>query len=382
QRRGFGDRPRLGGFHPPPENQGPRLDVRCWLVHRLDDVDRPRPVFPGVRRPGRADRLQARQDLGPAEADRLRGAVRPLRLQGAPSPGGPAPREKGRGPDPHPRGRHGAGRGPARLPFRWPDGRRQPDRRDDGTEDRGALLATHEPGRQAADPARGPHRRGAGLGRSHAVRLRGGDVVMSERIKKWPGVELSAADLNEGKVTQTRFRPNAKYAWSAGEAMSRFLAELQNGRLIARTCHSCKRILFPPRMFCESCFRPTDEMTFLDRTTDARRFRQWEGNMEADYIYTSGVAGERFFVALRDGGKMLASRCVACNLDYLPPRLFCEDCFAELSEFVDVPPEGRVAAVTMAHLDRRGTPVSRPQVWALVTFEGIRGGLVHRLLVP
>src|SRR5207237_5299795 len=26
------------------------------------------------------------------------------------------------------------------------------------------------------------------------------------------------------------------------------------------------------------------EMTFLDRTTDARRFRQWEGNMEADYI--------------------------------------------------------------------------------------------------
>src|SRR5207237_9349901 len=79
---------------------------------------------------------------------------------------------------------------------------------------------------------------------------------------------------------------------------------------------------------------------------------------------------------------MLASRCTACGLDYLPPLLFCEDCFAELSEFVDVPPEGRVAAVTMAHLDRRGTPLSRPQVWALVTFEGIRGGLVHRLLVP
>ena len=123
-------------------------------------------------------------------------------------------------------------------------------------------------------------------------------------------------------------------------------------------------------------------MTFLERTTDARRFRQWEGNVEADYIYTSGIAGERFFVALRDDGKMLASRCTACGLDYLPPRLFCEDCFLELTEFVDVPPDGRVAAVTMAHLDRRGTPMSRPQVWAFVTFEGIRGGLVHRLLVP
>ena len=95
---------------------------------------------------------------------------------------------------------------------------------------------------------------------------------MSERISTWPGVELSAADLYERKVTQTRFRPNAKYAWSAGEAMSRFLEELQEGRLIARTCHSCKRILFPPRMFCEDCFRPTDEWTFIRDTGTIETF--------------------------------------------------------------------------------------------------------------
>ncbi len=98
------------------------------------------------------------------------------------------------------------------------------------------------------------------------------DVVMSERITKWPGVELSAADLSEGKVTQTRFRPNAKYAWSAGEAMSRFLAELQDGRLIARTCRSCKRILFPPRMFCEECFLPTDRWTYIQDTGTIETF--------------------------------------------------------------------------------------------------------------
>ena len=86
---------------------------------------------------------------------------------------------------------------------------------------------------------------------------------MTARIAKWPGVELSAADLLEGKVTQTRFRPDAKYAWSAGEAMSRFLEELQAGRLIGRTCHRCERILFPPRMFCEECFRPTDAWTYI-----------------------------------------------------------------------------------------------------------------------
>lgn len=106
---------------------------------------------------------------------------------------------------------------------------------------------------------------------------------MSERIAKWPGTELEAADLLEKKVTQTRFRPDAKYAWSAGEAMSRFLDELQAGRFIARTCRGCDRILFPPRMFCEECFRPTDEWTPIQDTgtietfsvsyldTDARR---------------------------------------------------------------------------------------------------------------
>ncbi len=109
---------------------------------------------------------------------------------------------------------------------------------------------------------------------------------MTARTSKWPGIELSADDLLKGNVTQTRFRPNAKYAWSAGEAMSRFLEELQNGRLIARTCRSCDRVLFPPRMFCEECFRPTDEWRIIRDTgtietfsisyldTDARRITE------------------------------------------------------------------------------------------------------------
>lgn len=123
-------------------------------------------------------------------------------------------------------------------------------------------------------------------------------------------------------------------------------------------------------------------MTFLERTTDSRRYRHWEGNLEADYIYTSGVAGERFFVTLRDQGRLLAARCAACDLNYLPPRLFCEDCFAELSDFVDVPRDGRVSAVTVAHIDRTGAPLPVPEAWAFVTFPGIQGGLVNRLLVP
>lgn len=89
---------------------------------------------------------------------------------------------------------------------------------------------------------------------------------MTSRVTRWPGVELGAPDLTEGKVTSVRFRPEAKYAWSAGEAISRFLEELQKGRLVARVCKGCDRVLFPPRMFCELCFRPTDAWAYVKDT--------------------------------------------------------------------------------------------------------------------
>ncbi len=60
------------------------------------------------------------------------------------------------------------------------------------------------------------------------------------------------------------YKPSAKYAWSAGIALSRFLAELKEGRIIGRKCNKCGRILIPPRMYCEVCFRPTDEWVYVN----------------------------------------------------------------------------------------------------------------------
>lgn len=56
----------------------------------------------------------------------------------------------------------------------------------------------------------------------------------------------------------------AKYAWTAGQAISRFLVELKKGKLIGRRCNKCRRILIPPRMYCESCFRATDEWIYVE----------------------------------------------------------------------------------------------------------------------
>jgi uncharacterized OB-fold protein len=54
------------------------------------------------------------------------------------------------------------------------------------------------------------------------------------------------------------FTVDARYAWDTGAAVGRFLAGLREGRVLARECRQCGRVLVPPRMFCEECFRPTD----------------------------------------------------------------------------------------------------------------------------
>lgn len=80
------------------------------------------------------------------------------------------------------------------------------------------------------------------------------------------GVELSSKQMKDGDVIVNKWDPRVKYAWATGEAISRFLEEMKNGKLIARKCDSCKRILFPPRMFCEECFKPTTEWVYIKDT--------------------------------------------------------------------------------------------------------------------
>ncbi|MGH2724704.1 MAG: Zn-ribbon domain-containing OB-fold protein [Actinomycetota bacterium] len=68
------------------------------------------------------------------------------------------------------------------------------------------------------------------------------------------------------------FAVDARYAWDTGIAVSEFLRGLKDGRILARTCRECRRILVPPRMFCEQCFRPTDRWVELQDTGRVNTF--------------------------------------------------------------------------------------------------------------
>lgn len=109
---------------------------------------------------------------------------------------------------------------------------------------------------------------------------------------------------------------------------------------------------------------------------------RWEGDMEADYLYTAGVAGERFYREIRTNGRLMGTYCPECDVTYLPPRIYCEDCFTELTEWEEISNKGRVDAFTVVRLDPRGERLRDPFVLALVRFPGVRGGLLHRVDLP
>jgi uncharacterized OB-fold protein len=118
----------------------------------------------------------------------------------------------------------------------------------------------------------------------------------------------------------------------------------------------------------------------LERVTDPGAGRRWDGELPVAHRYTPGVAGEAFFSALRDRGVILGSRCEECSFTYVPARLFCERCFAELSANAEIGPRGELRSFTIAFVDVDERPVDEPVTYGAVRLEGADAVLVHRVI--
>jgi uncharacterized OB-fold protein len=108
--------------------------------------------------------------------------------------------------------------------------------------------------------------------------------------------------------------------------------------------------------------------------------RRWDGEFPVRHRYTPGVAGTAFFTALRDRGVVLGSRCEACSYTYVPARLFCERCFAELAADTEVGPGGELVSFTIGFVGLDGDPLEDPETIGLVRLDGADSVLVHRVL--
>lgn len=110
--------------------------------------------------------------------------------------------------------------------------------------------------------------------------------------------------------------------------------------------------------------------------------KSWHGEIPVHYLYTYGVAGEKFFRELKERGVFVATRCEACNVTYLPPRIYCERCFAEISgKYIDVATQGTLETFTVCHEGVDGLPLARPQFLGFIRIDGTNGGIVHKISV-
>jgi len=119
-------------------------------------------------------------------------------------------------------------------------------------------------------------------------------------------------------------------------------------------------------------------MTYGEKQTDPTAPMHWRGDMQADYMYPSGIAGDKFFNHLKEKDTFLATKCKTCNKVLFPPRLYCEDCFNEIpeSDWIEVPSSGTVRIYTVARLNAHGEKMQEPRVIAMIDIDNTDGAIL------
>ena len=118
---------------------------------------------------------------------------------------------------------------------------------------------------------------------------------------------------------------------------------------------------------------------YVNKTTELGYF---EGQIPVNYQYTLGIAGDTFFRNLMENGEFIASQCSECGVMTVYPLIYCEECFSPIDKYVPIGLEGELYSYTECYSDFQGNEYEAPHVMAMVRFRGVKGAVVHRLLIP
>ncbi|MGQ0536342.1 MAG: Zn-ribbon domain-containing OB-fold protein [Methanobacteriota archaeon] len=94
-----------------------------------------------------------------------------------------------------------------------------------------------------------------------------------------------------------------------------------------------------------------------------------DAKWEIPYRHVVGPHATRFLAGLRDEKRIRGIRCPACRRVFVPPRAFCEACFVDTTEWVDVADTGVVHSVTIQYEAFPGLP-KPPYAVGLVKLDG------------
>jgi uncharacterized OB-fold protein len=102
-----------------------------------------------------------------------------------------------------------------------------------------------------------------------------------------------------------------------------------------------------------------------------------KGRIKVPYAWSVGETGSRFFVTLRDEGKLLGTHCARCNLTFVPPRRNCGRCFGAEMGWRELGPQGSLVTYTIPRCRETIHPLSWPFAYGVVKLDGADTGLTH-----
>ena len=102
-----------------------------------------------------------------------------------------------------------------------------------------------------------------------------------------------------------------------------------------------------------------------------------KGEIQINYNWSVGKAGERFFTELKDSKRIMGARCRKCSRVLVPPRIFCEECFVDDMEWVEVEPRGTLVTFGDSYFSTDGKRLKEPWILGIVKLNGSDGGLIH-----
>ncbi len=120
-------------------------------------------------------------------------------------------------------------------------------------------------------------------------------------------------------------------------------------------------------------------MAITEKITNTTTPTFWEGAIPVRYVYTFGLAGEKFFRTVKDKGTFLATYCEDCDISFVPPKIYCDRCFNELDSYIDVGTIGYVETFTLSFRNMDGSEKEAPELLAMVRIGDTDGGLIHYL---
>ena len=103
----------------------------------------------------------------------------------------------------------------------------------------------------------------------------------------------------------------------------------------------------------------------------------YDGEIQMNYKWSVGKAGQRFFTELRDNKRIMGTKCRQCERVLVPPRIFCEECFVEDMEWIELEPRGTLVTFGDCYFSTDGKRLKEPWMLGIVRIEGSDGGLIH-----